>query len=80
MDNVDCVGLGFLMDNSDSGDSGSLTGMRCAVVSRSPGIILTTTTTFSRVRTIMKRDFETKKHIQITEEGSQHVEEGCVQN
>ena len=46
VDNVDCVGLGFLMDNSDSGDSGSLTGMRCAVVSRSPGIILTTTTTF----------------------------------
>ena len=41
VDNVDCVGLGFLMDNSDSGDSGSLTGMRCAVVSRSPGIILT---------------------------------------
>ena len=46
VDNVDCVGLGFLMDNSDSGDSGSLTGMRCAVVSRSPGIILTTTTKF----------------------------------
>ena len=35
------------MDNGDSGNSGSLTGMRCAEVSRTSGIILTTTTTFS---------------------------------
>ena len=48
VDNVWTVGLGFLMDNSDSGDSGSLTGMRCAEVSRTSGIILTTTTTFCR--------------------------------
>ena len=69
VDNVDCVGLGFLMDNSDSGDSGSLTGMRCAVVSRSPGIILTTTTIFfdkqrlTALHAIGRLDFDTRRMV-----------------
>ena len=42
------VGLGVSAVSKDSEDYGSLTGMRCAVVSRRSGIVLTTTTTFCR--------------------------------
>ena len=37
------VGLGVSAVSKDSEDYGSLTGMRCAVVSRRSGIVLTTT-------------------------------------